>query len=363
VARPLNARRWFGALGLLMLGAAASQPAVYAGFEALARVVLLLEKHHLAAPSASRLLDGAIAGAAAAAGDPWTAYIPAAAVPPPLTDDADGIGLRVVPHEDTWVLAEVVPGGPAARAGLQPGHRLLSVDGVALPSPDAGGGEAAEAALAGAPGTPVRLGVQAPGGGPEERTLLREAVLRPSVSALSLPGGLQVLRVWRFRPGTAEELRRALQAAGGPVLLDLRGNPGGAIEEAATAADLFLPAGEVATLEGRTPRPPLRSTDAPEDHAGPVGVWVDRHSASAAELLAAALQSRGRARVVGEPTAGKGTVQQLFPLESGGLLRVTIATWAAPGRAPLRPDAPLQPDALLPVHATAEEAAAALGLR
>lgn len=362
MARPLRASRLVGAALLLALGGAAAQPAIYAGFETLARVVLLIEKHHLGAPSVESLLAGAIAGATAAAGDPWTTFIPAAAVPPPLSDDADGIGLRVVAQGADWAVAEVVPGGPAARAGLQPGLVLVAVNGQPVPAPDAGGADAAEAALAGAPGSRVQLTLRGPAG---ESTvaLVREAIFRPSVTVTPLAEGGRVLRIWRFRPGTARELAEAMGPTSGPVLLDLRGNPGGSIEEAAAAADLFLPAGEVAALAGRSPRPPLRSTDAPADHTGPVGVWVDRHSASAAELLAAALQARGRARVAGEPTAGKGTVQQLFPLEDGSLLRVTIATWAAPGRAPLHPGAPLVPDTALPPAATAAEAAAALGLR
>ncbi|CAM5527097.1 hypothetical protein SABIM44S_03632 [Streptomyces abikoensis] len=237
----------------------------------------------------------------------------------------------------------VRPGSPADRGGLRPGDRLRSIDGTPV---DGRPVTEVVALLRGdtnawpGPGTPVRIGVERAGRS-WERTLHRERLATESVTVERLaPGGAAGkaavrIKVGSFTRGTGEQVRAAAAEAlpGEGILLDLRGNSGGLVDEAVTAASAFLDGGLVATydVQGRQ-----RALEARAGGATPLPlvVLVDGGTMSAAELLAGALQDRGRAVLAGTRTFGKGSVQMPSRLADGSVAELTVGHYRTPaGRA------------------------------
>ncbi|MEV0849584.1 S41 family peptidase [Streptomyces sp. NPDC049954] len=262
----------------------------------------------------------------------WTAYRRS------LEGAYTGVGLSVA-HDAEGALRvrRLRPGGPAEAAGLRVGDRLLTVAGrttegvpvtevVALlrGGPDAG------------PGSPVTVRLERAG---REHTvrLRRATVTTPPVSVHPLGPEAVRIKVSAFTKGSGARLREAVAEVphGTGIALDLRGNPGGLVTEAADAAGAFLDGGLVATYEAHGAQQALYA-DRPDpgepgpDARRPVVALVDAGTMSAAELLTGALQDRGRAVVVGERTFGKGSVQQPRPLPDGGAAERTVGHWRTP---------------------------------
>ena len=235
----------------------------------------------------------------------------------------DGSGLRVVRLKD----------GPARRAGLRIGDVITSIDGLSVAE---AGFDRSVAKVLGPESTTVRVVVRR---GPEE---LHFDVIRARLSAPSVQSKLLAIRKLRigylrlsaFRTGAAPVVSATLaklarsNAAG--IVLDLRGNPGGVFEQAVAVASLFLDRGVIVTLIGAHARPQVYSSTKTTATRLPLVVLVDRDSASAAEIVAAALQENRRAVLVGEHTFGKAVVQSLRPLPNGAALRLTTATYLTP---------------------------------
>jgi carboxyl-terminal processing protease len=242
-----------------------------------------------------------------------------------------------------WLeVVAVAPDSPAAKANIQPGDHVLSIRGhdVALMHSQI----EAEGLLLGSVGEAIALSVQRK----------REVAPVPVALTLSRDRGKVVhgqllrrgsssvahVRIRAFRRGTGERTKRALaslrRAAGSAglagIVLDLRGNAGGEVNEALVVADLFVDTGVLMRTRGRGGRVlrEERAHTAGSDTATPLAVLQDRHSASASELLAAALQENGRATVVGERSYGKGTVQDVIGMEDGSVLTLTIARYFSP---------------------------------
>ncbi|MBT2481010.1 S41 family peptidase [Streptomyces sp. ISL-94] len=240
-----------------------------------------------------------------------------------------GVGLWALRGGDGRITVDKVqPGSPAARAGLRAGDRLLSVDGHAVT------GLAVTdviSLLRGEAGTPVVLNLTR-GGADLTETLRREELRTEPVTVRQLPGGITVIKVASFTRGSGERVRAAVREAppGAGVMLDLRGNPGGLVTEAVTAASAFLDGGLVATYDVRGDQRALYA--APGGDTGrPLVALVDAGTMSAAELVTGALQDRGRAVAVGSRTFGKGSVQMPTELPDGSVAELTVGTYRTPG--------------------------------
>ncbi|AIB14110.1 peptidase S41 (plasmid) [Azospirillum argentinense] len=239
-----------------------------------------------------------------------------------------GIGLSLETANGRTLIRNVLPRSPADRAGIRSGDQLLAIDGdltARLNESDM------RDRLRGPTGTMVLLTVARDNNPPRRAPLRRERVVPNTVNA-SVSEQVGVLKVDRFNAATASNLRDAVlstrQSMGKGLrgfVLDLRGNPGGLLDQAVAVADLFIAQGKIITTEGRHPDSRQRFEAGPDDIAEglPLVVLVDGRSASSAEVVAAALQDSGRAVVVGASSYGKGSVQTVTRLPNDGELFLT----------------------------------------
>ncbi len=277
---------------------------------------------------------------AEAVGDRWTAYFtPAewAALKRASEGQYTGIGVTIRSTDDALMISEVFPGSPAATAGLRAGDRILAVRGVRVATV---GAVASREAILGKAGTVVELQVASPGEAPRRVSVTRGEVTVPMVRARMVTGPrgrpVAYIELDRFEKGSGDEVHdqamRLIRAGATGVVLDLRGDPGGLLDEAVAVAGVFLEPGQrVVSTRGRTS--PTREREADGDPIPariPVAVLVDGSSASASEIVAGALKDHGRAVAVGQPTFGKSKVQVTEETSDGGAVRVTIAGYLTP---------------------------------
>jgi carboxyl-terminal processing protease len=250
------------------------------------------------------------------------------------------LGLKLVAQGGGYAIASVQAGGPAAQAGLRPGEHLLAIDGRPVQ------GVAATTIgswLDGPDGSGVLLTLRGRDGRSRDANLVR-ILLPPETVFAKTAGGILFLRVTNFASSTAsriaQELILGLSAAPHPVgvVIDLRGNRGGLLRQAAAAAAMLQPTGIVVSTAGRDPDADHAfRADGRDLAAGlPVVVLVDGRTASAAEILAAALSDHRRAVVVGSATLGKGLVQTVAELPDGGELLITWSRVLAPRGWPIQ---------------------------
>ena len=245
-----------------------------------------------------------------------------------------GVGMQV-DVRDGWVtVTQPRLGAPAERAGLQVGDRLVEIDGKSMAGWTV---EEARDALQGPLGSKVNLVVDRAGA--RLRVTLERADIRRSAVARAtlLDGGVGYLAVTTFSDSTEAEVEAtidSLRALGATSLvLDLRGNPGGLLTQGVGVADLFLPSGKrIVTTQGRVSQSNAVYVDESDERWAslPLVVLVNGGTASAAEIVAGALQDHDRALVMGRVTYGKGSAQAVYQLDNGAALKLTNARWLTP---------------------------------
>ncbi|MCF1596933.1 S41 family peptidase [Streptomyces muensis] len=254
-----------------------------------------------------------------------------------LDGEYTGVGLWARRERDGRIeVTKVRAGSPAATAGIRSGDLLRSVDGKTVdgrPVTEVVSllrGDAKDAPA----GTPVKVGLER-GTRAWNLTLRRARLSTDSVTVSELAGGITVIRISSFTKGSGDAVREAVRQAPATagVVLDLRGNSGGLVTEAVTAASAFLDGGLVATYDVDGDQRALHA-DPAGDTTRPLVALVDGGTMSAAELLTGALQDRGRAVVVGTRTFGKGSVQMPSRLPDGSVAELTVGHYRTPsGRA------------------------------
>lgn len=247
-----------------------------------------------------------------------------------------GIGLTVTGTKEGLRVASVFKGSPAERAGIEVGDTIVSADGHSLAGLSS---DAATALIKGPEGTEVRVGVRGPKGGPERKLSIARAQISVPVvdSRMETAGGkkLGYAHLATFSEGADVELRRAvkrLQKEGAEgLVLDLRGNGGGLLDEAVLTAGIFLPKGEtVVSTDSRSEGHAVYKTKGGSLPKLPIVVLIDRSTASAAEILTAALADDADAKTVGTRSYGKGVFQQEIDLSNGGALKLTVGEYFTP---------------------------------
>lgn len=255
-----------------------------------------------------------------------------------------GIGIQADVRDGWMVVIAPTPGSAAERAGIQPGDRIVQVNGRSTQGWTIG---EAMKAFRGNAGTTVALMVERPGMGAAiplklTRTPLHQSAVR---RIAILPNGVGYLDLKAFSDSTEREVARAVDAllkrGMKSLVLDMRSNPGGLLEQGLKVSDLFLDAGQkIVSLRGRTAEANRDYSDSTAQRWAtlPIVILVNDRSASAAEIVAGALQDHDRAVIVGESTYGKGSAQTIIPLPDSGALKITTARWYTPsGRSITRP--------------------------
>lgn len=252
------------------------------------------------------------------------------------TGNYAGIGVQITHLSGRVTVTAVFREAPAEQAGMIVGDRIVQVD-----SADATDWSLDQArdAIRGPPGSVVDLQVERDGvAGAIALAIERDSVHFSAVASARFDDGVVYLSVDRIARGAADELAEALREAGDAraVVVDLRGNPGGYFDEALRSADLFLYAGQTLAsadaraADGTVNRNLVKAWSPATSPDVPLLVLVDEYTASAAEIIAGALQDHDRALVVGERTFGKGYVQTVFPLPAGRQISVTTGSWYTP---------------------------------
>ncbi len=251
----------------------------------------------------------------------------------------DGIGLELTVKDDQLVVISPIADAPGERAGILPGDRILRIDGA--PTRDLPLAEAIRR-MKGAAGTKIALEIMREGFKvPQALTLVRDRVRTQSVEwrVLDPERGHVLVKVKTFQERTDAALKKGLDGArtqlGGEIrglVLDLRNDPGGLLDQAVRVADRFLREGVIVSTEGRGRRSVEVERARPKDTepSYPMIVLVNRGTASASEIVAGALQDHGRAVVMGTQTFGKGSVQSVIDLEDGSGLKLTVARYFTP---------------------------------
>lgn len=251
-----------------------------------------------------------------------------------LKDNIVGIGVEVEGHAEGLKILKVLPGGPAADAKLRRGDIVLAIDRQQLKGLELN--QAVEHIM-GQAGTPLKLDLKR-GEQQGAVTLVRRQIALHAVASRMLDEDTKVgyIKLDSFTESSVKELDDALMslhnAGMKSLIFDVRGNPGGLLTSAVAISDRFLPSGTIVSTRGRN------ASDNSREEATYAQTWkvplvmlIDRNSASASEILAAAIQENGRGLVIGERSYGKGTVQTLFPLQSASAgLRLTTARFYSP---------------------------------
>ena len=252
-----------------------------------------------------------------------------------LSGRFEGVGMTVQEAEEGLRIVRVFPRSPAAKVGLESGDVISAVNGRSLAGRTS---QQATALIKGKAGTSVTLKVKTGDRPTRDVEVERADVDVPVVeSRMEKAGGRKIgwVQLSSFTSGAhgevAAAVRKRLREGAKGIVLDLRDNGGGLLNEAVMTSSLFVSDGPIVSTKGRTrPRKVYQATGSPISTTVPVAVLVNRRSASASEIVTAALQDKGRAKVVGETTYGKGVFQQVEPLSNGGALELTVGEFFTP---------------------------------
>lgn len=270
--------------------------------------------------------------------DQWAAFYDPqayAALRQSLSGSFSGIGVVLDRNEHRLEVLSVLPSTPAERAGIKPGDILYSVDGQRVSEMTT---DEAVARVKGPEGTEVSVTIIREGKN-INLDITRQQIDLPNLSSRLESEGIGHIRLFGFSRGAAKDLREEIEGLQDDgmkgLVLDLRDNPGGLFSEALRVASLFIEDGEIVTELGRSSERTYDATGVDAFDELPMVVLVNERTASAAEIVAGALQDRGRSDLVGATTFGKGAVQELIGLPNSAGLKVTTATYVPPDGKPI----------------------------
>jgi carboxyl-terminal processing protease len=310
---------------------------VYKNVELFTEVLRQIEKSYVEPQDSEKLIQGAIKGMVQSL-DPHSSFLSKEEHQELLIETKgsfSGIGIEITVRDNSLTVVSPIEGTPAYKAGIQAGDRIIKIDGkltsdMTLPEAVKG--------IRGEKGTEVNLTVMREGADkPLEFTVTRDLIPIKSVRSFLLTPDIAYVRISNFQSKTARDLSAALEmietkGALSGLVLDLRNNPGGLLSQAIEVSDLFINSGVIVSTKGRDSSQDLHATAHQEkrERDYPIIVLVNGGSASAAEIVAGALQDNKRAVILGTNTFGKGSVQTIIPLSDGSGLRLTTAIYYTP---------------------------------
>nr|WP_224367059.1 S41 family peptidase [Hyalangium versicolor] len=348
------------AAGLLLVAATARadrEDDTYKSLEVFARVLSYVENNYVEPVDSRRLMHGAIKGMLETL-DPHTLFMPPEIFKEMKIDTSGefgGLGVEIARKGERIVVVAAIDDTPAARAGLRPGDEILRIDDDSTQGQDLAW---ALQKMRGPAGKRVLLTIMREGfSAPRELAIIRDHIRIVSVEG-ALYGGIGYVKVKNFQDRTDLYLRKELDRLRGlnggkelrGVVLDLRNNPGGLLDQAVAISDRFLPGNlPIVSTRGRNGANATeeRSKDRDTEPNYPLVVLVNAGSASASEIVAGALQDHGRAVIMGSQTFGKGSVQTVIELEDGSGLKLTIARYYTPSGRSIQ-ERGITPDFLIP---------------
>jgi carboxyl-terminal processing protease len=333
---------------------------IYRDLETFANVLTLIQQYYVDEINSSKVISGAINGMLGSL-DPHSAYM----TPEDFKDLEEetsgsftGIGIEISMRDGVLTAVAPIEGTPADRQGIKSGDQIVRISGELTKTMTL---MEAVKKLRGAKGTPVTITVhRQEWKEPRDFTLIREAIPLVSVKYTELETGFSYIRVSNFQATTTKDLRNALRSLKKKhrilgVVLDLRNNPGGLLDQAVKVADIFLDKGVIVSTKGRNKEEQMVFEAHPDDSYTnfPLVVVVNGGSASGSEIVAGALQDHKRAIILGTTTFGKGSVQTILPLPEGAGLRLTTAKYYTPSGDSIQATG-IKPDMAVPLTAPAE---------
>ena len=286
--------------------------------------------------SEKNLYYGSISGMVASLNDPYSTYFTpedAQAFDEQLAGSFFGIGAQLDVKDEQIVVVAPLPGTPADRAGLRTGDIIAAIDGASTETMSI---DEAVSHIRGAKGTAVVLSILREGATEfQDFSIVRDEITIDSVTYTMRDDHIAVIAISMFNEDTSSLFAKAAESAvkdgATSIVLDLRNNPGGLLDSAIDLAGYWIPKGGTAVIEdvrGAQTKYPTSGSGSLKDI--PTAVLVNGGSASAAEILAGALQDTHEAMVIGEQTFGKGSVQEYHDLPDGGAVKITVARWLTP---------------------------------
>lgn len=311
-------------------------PDKHAEFEKLYTTYDKIKDNYYEEVDEEKLVDGAINGMIKSLDDPYSAYMDkkeASSFHESISSSFEGIGAEIQEQDGQIMVVSPIKGSPAEKAGVKPNDIILSVDGKSVE-----GLSSSEAVLKirGEKGTKVDLSISRAGESePIELTIKRDTIPIETVYAEMLDDGVAKIQVTSFSEHTVQELKTALEEMSKKdmkgLVLDLRGNPGGLLDQAIEMASLFIPNGEVVLqVEDRSGKKDVYKSENDGELKIPVAVLIDDGSASASEIVAAAVSESADIPLIGVKSFGKGTVQTAEDFKDGSNFKYTAAKWLTP---------------------------------
>ena len=282
---------------------------------------------------------GAIKGLVGSTGDPYSTFFPPEQnkiFQEDIRGNFGGIGIEIGIRNNILTVISPLKNTPAYKAGLKTNDKILKIDDKSTENLST---EEAVTLIRGEIGTKVKLTIfREEKKEPFEVTIVRDVINVPTIDTETKPGGIFVIKLYNFGAQSTETFRKALRSFIGSgndkLIIDLRGNAGGYLDASVDIASWFLPAGETVVIEksGSGEENVFRSRGYDIFKNLPLVVLVNNGSASAAEILAGALQDHGLTKLVGEKTFGKGSVQELVTITTNPetSLKITVAKWLTP---------------------------------
>jgi carboxyl-terminal processing protease len=330
-----------------LFGQATQKNNLYRYLSIFEEVFDLVRNNYVEDVSSNQLMDGAFSGVTDAV-DEFSYYVPPeqmAAYKSFVDTDDNGVGLVLTKRFGYAYVVSAVAGSPAAKAGIERGDFVEKIDGKATQ-------RMALWQLRGQLRSNKPVELQVIRGGQTKREVLniQPGTFHPLALTANQLGGVAYIKIPYFEKGTSTELRTALEnvhkSGQKKLIIDVRGNAGGDIEEAITSADELLTSGLITTLEGRRIDAKRWQADRATDYDGDVEVLTDQSTASGAEIFAAAIHGNSRGKLVGLPTYGRSILQKFVPLPSGGGVQMTVGHYTTPELKPIK-DGGVKPDVLV----------------
>lgn len=338
--------------------APAELDAKYEALRRFSQVLDLVEHNYVREVKDTDLINGALKGMLQSL-DPHSTFMTAEEFKEMHENTAGeffGVGIEITLDNGQVTVLSPIDDTPAFKAGVQAGDIILSINGQ--PTQELSLQEVVSR-IRGPKGTEVELTLlHTNAKAPKTVRIVRDAIPLISVKSRKLEDGYYWVRLSRFADPTCDELRKALKEAarqcektGGikGIVLDLRNNPGGLLDQAVDVSDMFLSSGDIVSIKGRTEqtRRIYKARKQDDDVTAPVVVLINAGSASASEIVAGALRDQKRALIVGERSFGKGSVQNLIPLPDNSGIKITIALYYTPNGSSIQAEG-IVPDVEVP---------------